>query len=298
MVPMLPFFVSLERRARRHSRPRMASWSGLVAVALAMALGAGAVSPAEAGPQRARKADRFLRQQIDSAQDEAPIKVILTVRPGARLRVLQKLALHRARVRANLGIIDGVAADLPAGLLRRLDEDNDVLAISYDAPVTATQSGSGAVFTVTNTNNSGAGSLRQAILDANAFAGADTIVFNIPLTNANHVYYRDNGVAGTFATPITTTKADSAIADFDADYPYGTARSWYRISLSGSDLNVTGAVTIDGTTQPGIRGGRARDRNQRGGRDRLGCERADADDGRLDGTWFGDQLGGRPRHRS
>lgn len=37
----------------------------------------------------------------------------------------------------------------------------------------------GATFTVTNTNDSGAGSLRQAILDANAHVGADTIAFNI-----------------------------------------------------------------------------------------------------------------------
>src|SRR6266550_1957473 len=36
-----------------------------------------------------------------------------------------------------------------------------------------------ATFTVTNTNDSGAGSLRQAITDANAAAGADTIAFNI-----------------------------------------------------------------------------------------------------------------------
>ena len=35
------------------------------------------------------------------------------------------------------------------------------------------------VFTVTNTNDSGAGSLRQAILDANTAAGTDTIDFNI-----------------------------------------------------------------------------------------------------------------------
>ena len=33
----------------------------------------------------------------------------------------------------------------------------------------------GATFTVTNTNDSGAGSLRQAILDANATAGEDVI---------------------------------------------------------------------------------------------------------------------------
>ena len=37
-----------------------------------------------------------------------------------------------------------------------------------------------ATFTVTNTNDSGAGSLRQAILDANGNAGLDTIAFNIP----------------------------------------------------------------------------------------------------------------------
>src|SRR5438067_2350340 len=34
-------------------------------------------------------------------------------------------------------------------------------------------------YTVTNTSDSGAGSLRQAILDANANAGADTIQFSI-----------------------------------------------------------------------------------------------------------------------
>lgn len=40
-------------------------------------------------------------------------------------------------------------------------------------------SASGATFTVTNTNDSGAGSLRQAILDANSNAGSDTIAFNV-----------------------------------------------------------------------------------------------------------------------
>ena len=46
-----------------------------------------------------------------------------------------------------------------------------VLAFAFPA--------SAATFTVTNTNDSGAGSLRQAILDANAAGGADTIAFNI-----------------------------------------------------------------------------------------------------------------------
>ena len=37
----------------------------------------------------------------------------------------------------------------------------------------------GNTYTVTSTADSGAGSLRQAILDANANPGADTIAFNI-----------------------------------------------------------------------------------------------------------------------
>lgn len=36
-----------------------------------------------------------------------------------------------------------------------------------------------ATYTVTNTNNSGAGSLRQAMLDVNATPDADVIAFNI-----------------------------------------------------------------------------------------------------------------------
>src|SRR5262245_36552765 len=44
----------------------------------------------------------------------------------------------------------------------------------------AAQAGRSATFSVDTTNDSGAGSLRQAILDANANPGPDTIAFNIP----------------------------------------------------------------------------------------------------------------------
>ena len=44
-----------------------------------------------------------------------------------------------------------------------------------------------ATFTVTTTADSGAGSLRQAILDANATAGVDTIAFNIPGTGVQTI---------------------------------------------------------------------------------------------------------------
>ena len=48
------------------------------------------------------------------------------------------------------------------------------------AGLMAAGTASGATFTVVNTNDSGAGSLRQAILDANANPGLDTIAFDIP----------------------------------------------------------------------------------------------------------------------
>ena len=44
-----------------------------------------------------------------------------------------------------------------------------------------------ATFFVTNTDDSGAGSLRQAILDANADAVADRIEFNIPGTGPHSI---------------------------------------------------------------------------------------------------------------
>ena len=139
----------------------------------------------------------------------------------------------------------------------------------FAANVAATSSGIIVVDTTSDTvdgtttsianlgNNRGADgriSLREAIAAANNTANGgspDEIVFNIPLADANHLYYRDNAAAGTFSAPVATTLADSAISDFDTDYAAGTARSWYRITLGAADLNVTQAVVIDASTQAG-----------------------------------------------
>jgi hypothetical protein len=43
-----------------------------------------------------------------------------------------------------------------------------------------------AAYTVTNTNDSGSGSLRQAIIDANNNPGPDTIAFNIPTSDPGY----------------------------------------------------------------------------------------------------------------
>lgn len=83
------------------------------------------------------------------------------------------------------------------------------------------QIGNAATYTVTNTNNSGAGSFRQAILDANANPGADIINFAILDIITN--YFEGNLLAGTRVAVIRLTSALPIITD---------------------------AVTIDGTTQP------------------------------------------------
>ena len=102
---------------------------------------------------------------------------------------------------------------------------------------------------VTNTGN-GSGSLRDAVLSANANQGGDTIHFNIPPTDPRHFYYQDNNVAGTVSeTSIASTTAadDTAISDIDPDWPH----SWFSISTGGTRLTSDESLTIDGYTQPG-----------------------------------------------
>ena len=58
-----------------------------------------------------------------------------------------------------------------------------------------------ATFTVTNNLDSGAGSLRQAILDANTNTGPDTITFNIPGTNVHTISFSSFGML--VSDPVT-----------------------------------------------------------------------------------------------
>lgn len=80
-------------------------------------------------------------------------------------------------------------------------------------------SSSAATYTVTNTLNTGAGSLRQAITDANSNPGTDVIVFNISTGGAN-VFEND-----------------------------GAGNSWATIILTSTLPTITEAVLIDGFTQ-------------------------------------------------
>ncbi|MEM6351791.1 MAG: GEVED domain-containing protein [Cyanobacteria bacterium P01_D01_bin.14] len=128
------------------------------------------------------------------------------------------------------------------GHLRRLDKQvcrkpnfSPQLAASLGligATVLATAtSAAAATYTVTNTNDSGPGSLRDAVAQAEANAGADTIAF-------------DGSLAG---QTITLTSKDAniqtlnqACSRFSGNYtPYGA-------------LQVTESLTVDGSSAPGI----------------------------------------------
>jgi parallel beta-helix repeat protein len=61
-----------------------------------------------------------------------------------------------------------------------------VLALLMTAQPLITPPVQAATFMVTNTNDGGAGSLRQAIIDANSSAGPDDIAFNIPASDPGY----------------------------------------------------------------------------------------------------------------
>ncbi|PON17365.1 hypothetical protein C2W62_13580 [Candidatus Entotheonella serta] len=110
-----------------------------------------------------------------------------------------------------------------------------------------------ATFVVTNTNASGAGSLRQAIINANSLVGLDNIEFNLSASDPRHYYYTDDGSAGQVSLGnITTTTAatDALLVNPDPDF----AKSWYSIALTDGLSPITSPVILDGSTQPGFSG--------------------------------------------
>src|SRR4029450_3430467 len=91
-----------------------------------------------------------------------------------------------------------------------------------------------ATFTVTNTNDTGAGSLRQAIDDANGTPGADTIAFNIP------------GAGGHTLTPQSLLPTIIEAVTIDG---YTQPGSSPNTNATGG-LNSVLQIEIDGTVAP------------------------------------------------
>ncbi len=111
------------------------------------------------------------------------------------------------------------------------------------------------VFVVTNTNNSGAGSLRQAILDANSSGGLDAIAFNIAGAGPHTIQPTSAlpSIAGQvsidgFTEPDTFITATPVVVINGA-----LAGNVDGLTLDvGSDGSVINGLVINGFTQDGI----------------------------------------------
>ncbi len=117
------------------------------------------------------------------------------------------------------------------------------------AGILAAAQGGAATFTVINTNDSGAGSLRQAILDANATMGLDTIAFDIPGTGVHTISPASNlpsvtspviidGYTQPGSSPNTLTVGDDAVLQIEID---GTSTIG-----TGIRINAPGGSTVRG----------------------------------------------------
>jgi hypothetical protein len=92
-------------------------------------------------------------------------------------------------------------------------------------------------FTVTTTNDSGAGSLRQAILDANANPGADTIAFNIPGSGTRTITLSSPLPSITEAVTIDGTTQPSGRVEINGDR---AGRAATGLILAGGNSVVRG----------------------------------------------------------
>jgi CSLREA domain-containing protein len=97
-----------------------------------------------------------------------------------------------------------------------------------------------AIFTVTNTNNSGPGSLRQAISDANNNPGADAIEFNIP------------GTARTISPTSPLLTITTAVTIDGMTQPGFSGQP--LIELNGANAVVGSGLFVNGAPQCVIRG--------------------------------------------
>jgi hypothetical protein len=147
----------------------------------------------------------------------------------------------RPDAQADAGLSDGDAGD-----------ERDLGAADAGAEAGVTSDGGAVSLVVTNTNDSGPGSLRAALASAGTLSSG-TITFDIPNSDPGHLYYRDNAGAG-LGAPVTTNQADAALADLDPDYPAGTARSWWRIVLQSPLPATTVGISVSGLSQKSARG--------------------------------------------
>jgi hypothetical protein len=109
-----------------------------------------------------------------------------------------------------------------------------------------------AVFTVTNTFDVGPGSLRQAILDANANQALDNIVFDIPGAGVHTIFLADqmiitdpvtiDGYTQPGASPNTLAVGDNAVLQIEIDGSFAPPIQGAFLFNGGGGSTVRGLV--------------------------------------------------------
>jgi hypothetical protein len=140
----------------------------------------------------------------------------------------------------------------------------------------ALYSANSTIYTVTNTNDAGAGSLRQALTDANTYPGTHSIVFNIPTSDPNYIsaqgvwkitpqstlpiIMRSNLLIDgtTQTTNQGNTNPDGPEILLDGNHQYGSDFAFHIFNSAGVTIKgfiigrFTVGIEISGTSQSNI----------------------------------------------
>ena len=119
-----------------------------------------------------------------------------------------------------------------------------LLAVLFAAPALA------ATFTVSNTNDSGAGSFRQALLDANLAAGADTIVFAIPGAGLHTITL--TSLLPVITGPVVIDGYTQAGSSANTNPMNAGINAVLQIELTGTQVSLVFQPGSDGSTVRGL----------------------------------------------
>jgi len=100
---------------------------------------------------------------------------------------------------------------------------------------------------VTNTNNSGQGSLRQAIINANTIANTDSIIFNIPLTDSGYDPIRGVFRIKIYSSLLNDINRNGLVID-------GFSQTRFTGNTNNNILGTGGNVGVDNILFPFVEG--------------------------------------------
>jgi hypothetical protein len=105
-------------------------------------------------------------------------------------------------------------------------------------------------FTVSNTNDSGAGSFRQALLDANLAAGTDTIAFAIPGAGLHTITL--TSLLPLITSPVVIDGYTQAGSSANTNPMNAGINTVLQVELTGAQVSLFFSTGSDGSTVRGL----------------------------------------------